>query len=124
MKKSVLVGISLVILALIYLKVLAPALNIHMPCVFNAITGYYCPGCGITRTSLALLDGQFYQAFRWNMIIFILIPFLGLYYFLAKKEKYHTQSNVVMGIMLVLTMGFFILRNTETFSWMAPTFIG
>lgn len=71
-----------------------------------------------------LLDGQFSQAFRWNMLVFILIPLLSAYYLLAKKEKYQYQSKVLMGLMLVLTVTFFILRNTETFSWLAPTFVG
>lgn len=124
MKKPLLIGVFLATLGIIYLKVLSPMFNIHIPCVFNLITGYDCPGCGITRASLSLLDGQFYQAFRWNMLIFILIPLYGLYHFLAKKEKFRGQSKFLMTSMLVLTVTFFILRNTETFSWLAPTFIG
>lgn len=124
MKKPLLIGILLVVLGIFYLKVLSPVFNIHIPCVFNAITGYDCPGCGMTRASLALLDGQFYQAFRWNMLIFILIPLLSVYFLLTKKVKYQVQSKFLMGTMLALTVTFFILRNTETFSWLAPTFVG
>lgn len=29
------------------------------PCVFHTLTGYFCPGCGGTRSLKALLSGQF-----------------------------------------------------------------
>lgn len=123
MKKSIIVGLSLLIMTIVYLKVVSPLFNIHIPCVFNVITGYDCPGCGITRASLSLLDGQFYQAFRWNMLVFILIPLYAAYHFLSRREKYHNQSKFLMNSMLILTCVFFILRNTATFSYLAPTLI-
>ena len=107
---------------ILYLKVLSPALGISIPCIFREITGLYCPGCGMTRASLALLDGDIYQSFRYNMLIFIIIPLLILFYVLEKrgKEKY---SQVLMWGMLSITVLFGILRNFDVFSWLAPTLI-
>lgn len=107
---------------ILYLKVLSPALGISIPCIFREITGLYCPGCGMTRASLALLDGDIYQSFRYNMLIFIILPLLILFYVLEKrgKEKY---SQLLMGGMLFITVLFGVLRNFEVFSWLAPTLI-
>lgn|SRR5690625_2979830 len=124
MQKKVFIGISLLLIGILYLKVFIPIFNIHIPCVFNVVTGFECPGCGMTRATLALLEGNLYQAFRWNMLIFILIPLYCAYILLSKTDKYAKQSRALMVTMLTLSVLFFILRNTETFSWLAPTYVG
>ena len=77
----------------------------------------------MTRAAMAILDGNIYQAFRWNILVFILAPIYGTYT-LLEKRKFTKQSKALMMIMLILTALFFILRNTETFQWLAPTIIG
>lgn len=42
-------------------------------CVFYQFTGWYCPGCGIGRSVLSLLNGDWMQAFRYNVL---LMPFI------------------------------------------------
>ena len=37
--------------------------NIKIPCVFNKITGLYCPGCGISRMFISLFSGEIKTAF-------------------------------------------------------------
>lgn len=44
------------------------------PCLFNLVTGYYCPGCGNTRSADALLHGKVLLALRNNAVL----PFLAL----------------------------------------------
>ena len=44
--------------------------NIYsIPCVFNLITGYYCPGCGITRMFISIYKLDFYQATVNNILL-------------------------------------------------------
>ena len=66
--------------------------NFYIPCIFKKITGFYCPGCGITRMFRSLLELNIYQAFRYNPLVFILL-ILGLIYLIyylyikiSKKE--------------------------------------
>ena len=45
-----------------------------LPCIFHAITGLQCPGCGITHMCVALLHLDFHQAFLAHPVIFSLLP--------------------------------------------------
>ncbi len=58
-----------------YLRFFVP----RMPfagCMFHAVTGFYCPGCGGTRAVLALLHGDLVQSFRYHPVV----PYgVGLY---------------------------------------------
>lgn len=54
-----------------------PADNPWYPqCPFRSATGYHCAGCGATRCVHALLTGQFRQAFAYNALFTLLLPFL------------------------------------------------
>ncbi len=41
----------------------------HMPCLFNLITGLYCPGCGGTRAAVYLLRGHPVQSFVYHPLV-------------------------------------------------------
>jgi len=47
-----------------------------IPCPLHAVTGLYCPGCGMFRASLALMRGEIWQAVRYNAFAVILLPLL------------------------------------------------
>lgn len=42
---------------------------LSVPCIFHAVTGYYCPGCGGTRAVGAFLQGNFGQSFIYHPIV-------------------------------------------------------
>lgn len=87
-----------------------------IPCIFHKITGWKCPGCGITTLILCLLEGDFKGAFAANPFLFVtgpaLLAELGYYYlFLDDKRKLPTWNNrliILYGISLLI---FGILRN-------------
>lgn len=107
------------------LAILCLKYGIAIPCVFNKITGLYCPGCGITRMTLSILKGDIYQAFRYNPIIFIDVPIICISLIFEKcfkNIKYVKKiTNVIFIILLIITIIFGVLRNIPQLSFLAPT---
>jgi hypothetical protein len=118
-KSRLIWGASLTVGGVLYLKVLSPALNLSIPCPFHALTGLYCPGCGFTRAINSLIDFDLTQAFRFNPLIFLLLPIYSIYSLLRVKG-YKKSSDYALNTMVVLTISFGILRNIPMFSWLAP----
>src|ERR1043165_4761974 len=42
----------------------ASTVHFGMPCFFHRMTGIPCPGCGLTRSVLALLQGHVHDSIR------------------------------------------------------------
>lgn len=117
------IALGLLILFIIY-YFLNQKFGLSIPCIFYEKTGYYCPGCGITRMFFSLLKLDIYQAFRYNPLVFSLI----IIYFIKElinhifKKQYSFSPKVTI-VILIITILFGIARNTETFSFLAPTII-
>ncbi len=47
-------------------------------CPFALLTHQPCPGCGLTRASLALLHGDVHTAAHMHPLVFIVTPVIGL----------------------------------------------
>ena len=110
------IGILAIILYLKY--------DIGIPCIIFELTGLYCPGCGATRAIFSLSKLQPYQAFRYNPLIVILIPFAILYLvykYILKGEK--KTPNWIWCILLIITILFGVLRNIPAFYCLAPIII-
>jgi hypothetical protein len=48
-----------------------------IPCVFRAVTGMACPGCGMTRALLLASQWQWSEAWRMNPLLFPLLAACG-----------------------------------------------
>lgn len=98
-------------------------LSQELKCLWNELTGLYCPGCGITRMLIALVQLDFYQAFRYNPLLFLLIIFgigYSLYSLLKYKKIKKTSPKLIM-VILSITILFGIIRNIPFFAFLAPT---
>ena len=40
-----------------------------LPCPFRTLTGWWCPGCGLTRATHHLFRGDLAQALRYNLFV-------------------------------------------------------
>lgn len=114
MKKSTII---IFIILIVYL-ILSLAFKPFIPCIIHEITGLYCPGCGLSRMILSIIRLDFYQAFRYNPLLFILFPFglilvLEYLYSLFKKRTpiYEKINNKVWIILIVILIIYGIVRN-------------
>lgn len=88
----------------------------------------YCPACGVTRMILSILELDFYQAFRFNPLIFILLIMLILFSivqistFINKRKFIHINNKVYIVLIIVLIV-YTIMRNMECFSFLLPTIV-
>ena len=125
-KKSKKISLIIIILLTTYLY-LNKRFSFYIPCIFHKITHLYCPGCGITRMIMSIFKLNFYQAFRYNPLLFIMMPFLisyeTIYYINWIHDKNYTIPKKIWYILLIITILFTILRNTNTFNFLAPTII-
>ena len=102
--------------------------GIGIPCVIHKVTGFYCPGCGITRLLFALFRGHIKEAFMYNQLVFILLPFLIFYiiyslylYITAKEDKILKRiPNYVFIILLVIVLVWGVVRNLSFFPFLRP----
>ena len=97
-----------------FIKIVGKAI----PCIFNVITGWYCPGCGATRMCLALLRFDFKAAFHYNPVLLIILPFLLEIYLSNRINYVKTGKNInsklediLLIVILVALLVFCVIRN-------------
>ena len=101
--------------------------NLRVPCAYYLITDKYCPGCGITRMIVALSKLDFEAAFHSNALALIFLPFFcvillqkAVQYIRSGKCEDTLWMKILYIIAFVLMVIFWILRNIDTFSFLAP----
>ena len=112
------------LVSIIYLY-LNKRFSFYIPCIFHKITHLYCPGCGLTRMILSIFKLNFYQAFRYNPLLFIMMPFIItyeiIYYINWIQDKNFKISKKIWYTLLIITIIYTILRNINIFNYLAPT---
>lgn len=92
--------------------------GIGIPCIFNLITGYECPGCGVTRMCMAIMRLDFKAAYNYNKMLFLLSPAL-IYVFASQiyryvrfdKTKLTKVQSIIIYIIAALLVIWGIIRN-------------
>ena len=67
-------GVVLLGLPVIYLYQNGPVGPWFPGCLFHQLTGFSCPGCGMTRATYAVFHGHLLAALRFNCLGMVLIP--------------------------------------------------
>lgn len=119
MKKKLPFILFCIILPFIYF-ISYELLGFSVPCLFHKITHLYCPGCGVTRLLFSLLKLDFYQAFRYNPLIFVVLICYVIYKLINLKYHFKLPKYTVYIVLLVVIL-FGVLRNIDTFSFLKPT---
>jgi hypothetical protein len=100
-----------------------------LPCIFQQLTGYHCPGCGATRCCHSLLHGDIEQALAWNPLFVVLLP--AMLYVAGRTAYQIWTGNRRAGywfplwtthLLMWLMLAYWIARNLpfEPFTYLAP----
>lgn len=93
-----------------------------IPCIFRLITGFKCPGCGLTHAYIELFKGNLGGAIDHNILSVTLLPIIGI--FLLYKaiillrtgdismKKWENVLLILCGLVIAV---FFVYRNIPIF---------
>jgi hypothetical protein len=94
-------------------------------CLFHDLTGWYCPGCGLTRALHALVHFDPWRALAMNPLLVLSLPLLALMALQGATQRSLLPAFVAriafdgrwwIGALLV----FGVVRNLPGFEWLAP----
>ena len=111
LKYTVILGISLLYLLFVLLT------GWGIPCIFYTVTGWQCPGCGISRMLVSIAKLDFVSAFYHNPFLLVTSPILfGC--LLLSEIRYVKRGDgslgkwsILLWIEIVLALLFGVLRN-------------
>lgn len=63
---------------ILYGFLLPPGSAFRPPCLFHALTGFFCPGCGMSRGIWLILRGDIAGGLRQNILVALVIPMIAL----------------------------------------------
>ena len=96
-------------LLIIIIYILLTQSLFHTTCPMAILTGFPCPGCGLTRSGFLVLTGHWGDAWALNPTIYLWMPLIlyGLIfrYLLGRKPPYYL---VCVGIVGLLTCIWYI----------------
>ena len=101
--------------------------SLYPQCPFKALTGYDCPGCGITRALHSFLHGNLLQAADHNLLA-VLIAILAVGWLVVARvqrrrgrptPRFSLSPRATIAIALVV-LAFWVLRNLpmQPFHWL------
>lgn len=101
--------------------------GLKIPCVSYTVFHFHCPGCGLTRMCVALIEGNISLAFRQNAFAFCLLPLFlvwatynGYCYVFNKEQNPTWWEKVIIVVVFVTAIVFSVLRNLPQFEILAP----
>jgi len=118
---------SLLLAGSVYLYVFEPGKTGFFPiCLFRALTGFTCPGCGSTRAMHQILHGHFIAAFMLNPLLLLAIPFLlfallrySIVVMRGGIPKHNALPASSIYALFVIVVSFWIFRNTPFYPFVS-----
>ena len=116
--KRVALWVGLFFLIGLLYALLVRILGFGYPCFFHLITGLNCPGCGITRAALKILELDFVGAVKQNAFLIPIALYVGWIFFYSIKRYIKTGifrmdsgSKVADIVFVVLLLIWGVVRN-------------
>ncbi len=101
----------------------------HLPvCPLYAMTGFWCPGCGLTRAAHAALNGHIGAAFGYNLFFPVFLIGFVVGWFAWLRASLHRAplqwlTRVPLSVPIafgVLLITYGVLRNVPALHVLAP----
>lgn len=115
-RKTAFMAVFLLVLVILYL-IGGIFFDFFIPCPFRMITGYRCPGCGLSHAAVSLAHFDIQSAFRANALF---VPMYAYIIFAAVREFIPSDKKdprvEIIGrridvVFLVVIVFWWILRN-------------
>lgn len=109
------ISIGLCLLGVLYYNYDPNEHSFFPSCPFHSWTGLLCPGCGSQRAIHQLLHFDVIEAFRYNLLVPIAVPYLGgLLWFQKRYEApyrtlFYSRKSMMMIFYIITT--YWIVRN-------------
>lgn len=95
--------------------------GIGIPCIFRELTGWSCPGCGVTTLIMCIISGRFDLAraanpflfFTWPMILFFIV-WNEIRLITGKKRCADKGVDMLLILYVIALIIFGIARNIGT----------
>ena len=92
--------------------------GVFLPCPFRTLTGWWCPGCGLTRATHHLLRGDLTQALRYNVFVVVVLAAItmswGAWLRSAAGRPRRTAARVPISVQLAagtVLVAYAVVRN-------------
>ena len=87
--------------------------NLMIPCLFKALFGIECLGCGFQRAIILLFKGKFIEAFYMYPGVYVVFLFIGILVFekLIKQKNFSKPLSVIGVVTMVFILGGYIYKN-------------
>lgn len=115
--KILFIGITIIIIGLIYFFFNPLNYNIFPKCPFFILTGLKCPGCGSQRALHSLLHLDIKSAFFYNMLLVLALPAIAILFYVAyhrvdKPALYNkVHSRIFIYNCLIIIILWWLIRN-------------
>ena len=102
--------------------------SFRIPCPFQTITGFACPGCGVSHFCIRLFHLDIIGAAKENFALAILLPLGGILFLIRQIWHPHwlakngTVEKVLLILAIIFLLLFGILRNLSGMEWMLPSY--
>lgn len=88
------------------------------PCIFHLLTGYYCPGCGGTRSIILFMQGHFWKSFVYYPLVPYTVGIGGIFMIRqtitfatkGKVKPMHMKTAYIMIALGILILNF-VIKN-------------
>ena len=115
-----------VAVATVYVGAIDPSRrSLVPPCAFHALTGWWCPGCGMTRATHHLLHGDVVGAMRYNALLPFVLLLIALLWFDwyartvgARRVLPGRVPTWAARVAIVVAVAFAVVRNVPGFGFL------